>query len=207
MKFGKVAVWQQNVVSGWSIGTDREREEGAIQMMDRERKDKERQEVFEATWRSYRTAMKNAFALQEQTLEFARNLLEGPAETLRAQAESNRATLDALAEQSRKQRETMERLVRESASAYVNLFRASFSYYQEVMTAPWTGPRGRPESRTGGDDLPLAEYDSLSVREVSEKLDELSVEEIEQLRAYEVENRNRQTLVESFDVRIGAGPS
>jgi hypothetical protein len=184
MKFGKVAVWQQNVVSGWSIGTDREREQGAIQMMDRERKDKERQEVFEATWRSYRTAMKNAFALQEQTLEFARNLLEGPAETLRAQAESNRATLDALAEQSRKQRETMERLVRESASAYVNLFRASFSYYQEVMeamTAPWTGPRGRPESQTGGG-LPLADYDSLNVREISEKLDELSAEEIEQLR-------------------------
>jgi hypothetical protein len=174
--------------------------------MDRERKDKERQEVFEATWRSYRTAMKNAFALQEQTLEFARNLLEGPAETLRAQAESNRATLDALAEQSRKQRETMESMFRESASAYVNLFQASFSYYQEVMeamTAPWMGPKSRAENRVSGDP-PLADYDTLSVREISEKLDELSAEEIEQLRAYEAENKNRQTLLEKLDVRIGA---
>ncbi len=187
-------------------------------MMDREKKERERQEIFEATWRSYRTAMENAFALQERTLEFARSLLEAPAEVLRNRAESNRATLDSLAEQSRKQREALENLVRESTNAYVNLLQAPFSYYQEVveaMTAPWvnTGNAsvsraedGGPSLEEAGDSgLPLEDYDSLNVRQVSENLDELSVEEIRQLRDYEAENKNRQTLIKRFDARIESG--
>ena len=73
-------------------------------MMDRERQEKDLQEVFETTQGAYRAAVENTFALQEQTLEFARNLLGAPAEALQDQAENNRATLEALAEQSRKQR-------------------------------------------------------------------------------------------------------
>lgn len=176
-------------------------------MMDRERNEKERQEAFEATWRSYRTAMQNAFALQERTLQFTRSLLEGPAEALRTQAENNRATFDALAEQSRRQREALENLIWETTNAYMDVLQAPFSYYQEVMeaiTAPWASARDGAEGRAG-DKLPLANYDSLSVREVSDELDELSIEEIEQLRDYEAKNKNRQTLVDRFDQRIEAG--
>src|SRR5918998_1008954 len=50
----------------------------------------------------------------------------------------------------------------------------------------------------GGDDLPLAEYDSLNIRQISERLDELSVEEIRRLRDYEVRNKDRSTLVNRF---------
>ena len=186
-------------------------------MMDREKRDRERQEIFEATWRSYRTAMENAFALQEQTLEFARSLLEAPAEALRNQAENNRATLDTLAEQSRRQREALENLVRESTNAYANLLQAPFSYYQEVvaaMTAPWVNTEVAPESPEDGglpleeaedSGLPLEDYDSLNVREVSEKLHELSLEEMRQLRDHEAENKNRQTLIRRFDARIEGG--
>ena len=177
-------------------------------MMDREKREKERQEVFEATWRSYRTAIQNALTLQEQTLEFARTLLEGPTEALQAQTESNRATLDGLAEQSGRQRATLENLIRESANVYLNVIQAPFSYYQEIlaaMMASWASPGGEPESRTG--DLPLADYDSMNVREVSDKLDELSIEEIRQLRAHEAENKNRRTLIDRFDARIDAAPS
>lgn len=178
-------------------------------MMDRERRAKRHQETFQTTWKSYRAAMEKAFALQEQTLDFARSLLEAPVEALRTQAESNRAKLDELAEQSRKQQEALESLIRESANAYVNLLQAPFSYYQEIMeamTAPWTSPRGSSEGREG-DSLPLADYDSLNVREVSERLDELGTEEIKQLRDYEVRNKNRQTLVQRLNARIEAGSS
>jgi uncharacterized protein (DUF342 family) len=99
-------------------------------MMDRERQEKDLQEVFETAQASYRTAIENTFALQEQTLEFARSLLEAPEEALRTQAENNRATLEALAEQSRRQREAMEKLVGESARAYESLLRAPFSHHQ-----------------------------------------------------------------------------
>ena len=99
-------------------------------MMDRERQEKDLQEVFETTQASYRAAIENTFALQEQTLEFARNLLEAPPETLRDQAEDHRVTLEALAEHSRRQREAMEKLVEESAKVYKSLLRAPFSHHQ-----------------------------------------------------------------------------
>jgi uncharacterized protein (DUF342 family) len=99
-------------------------------MMDRERQEKDLQEVFETTQASYRAAIENTFALQEQILEFARNLLEALPEALRDQAENNRATLEALTEQSRRQREAMERLVGESAKVYESLLRAPLSHHQ-----------------------------------------------------------------------------
>ncbi len=99
-------------------------------MMDRERQEKDLQEVFETTQASYRAAVENTFTLQEQTLEFARNLIEALPEALRGQAENNRATLEALAEQSRRQREAMETLVGESTKVYESLLRAPFSHHQ-----------------------------------------------------------------------------
>ena len=56
----------------------------------------------------------------------------------------------------------------------------------------------------GEDDLPLADYDSLNIRQISERLDELSVEEIRRLRAYEVRNKDRSTLVTRLNLRIEA---
>src|SRR5918999_1352528 len=54
----------------------------------------------------------------------------------------------------------------------------------------------------GGDDLPLADYDSLNIRQISERLDELSVEEIRRMRDYEVRNKDRSTLVNRLNSRI-----
>lgn len=179
-------------------------------MMDRTKKEKERQEVFESALRSYRTAVEDAFALQERTLEFTRSLLEGPTEALRAQTTSNRATLDALAEQSRRQQQALENLVREYIKAYANLLQAPFSYYQgivEAMTAPWLSSGGASESRAGAAEPPLEGYDSMGFREVSEKLDGLGVEEVRQLRDYELQNKNRHTFLDLFDTRISGGSS
>ena len=99
-------------------------------MMDRERQEKDLQKVFESAQASYRAAIENTFALQEQTLEFARSLLEAPEEALRTQAENNRAMLEALAEQSRRQREAMEKLVKESAKVYESVLQTPFSHHQ-----------------------------------------------------------------------------
>ena len=52
-------------------------------MMGRGRIDRERENVFEASRRSYVAAMENAFFLQQRTLEFARSLLENSAEASR----------------------------------------------------------------------------------------------------------------------------
>jgi chromosome segregation ATPase len=59
-------------------------------------------------------------------------------------------------------------------------------------------------SSQGGDDLPLADYDSLNVRQISERLDGLNAEEIERLRNYEARNKDRSTLVNRFNSRLEA---
>ena len=117
-------------------------------MMDRERQEKDLQGVFETTQEAYRAAIENTFALQEQTLEFARTLLEAPPEALRTQAENNRTVLEALVEQSRRQREAMENLVGESAKVYESLLQTPFSHhrqhpeFEEAKEAPEVSSEG-----------------------------------------------------------------
>jgi hypothetical protein len=115
-------------------------------MMDHERQERDLQQIFDATQASYLAAVENAFALQERTLEFARNLLESSAETLKTQADSNRATLQTLTEESKKHREAMENLVRESAKVYESFLGDPFSHHQpyskfeEARQAPEVQP-------------------------------------------------------------------
>jgi len=100
------------------------------EMMDHERQERDLQKVFEATQTSYRAAVENTFALQERTLEFARNVMEASTEVLEAQADNNRATLETLAEESRNHREAMENMLTEAAKAYEGLRRSPFSHHQ-----------------------------------------------------------------------------
>ena len=60
------------------------------------------------------------------------------------------------------------------------------------------------ESRADAEGLPIEEYDSLTVSQVTQRLVELSLEEVEQLRDYEAENRNRRSIMQRFDTRIRA---
>jgi hypothetical protein len=115
-------------------------------MMDQERQERDLQKIFDATQASYLTAVENTFALQERTLEFARNLMESSAETLKTQADNNRATLETLTQESQKHREAMENLVRESSEAYESLLHSPFSHHQphskfkEATEAPEVKP-------------------------------------------------------------------
>jgi hypothetical protein len=66
--------------------------------MDHERTEKELEEIFEEIQHSYKTFADDALALQERTLQFARELLENPASR---GASGMRDTLENLAERSR----------------------------------------------------------------------------------------------------------
>ncbi len=52
--------------------------------------------------------------------------------------------------------------------------------------------------------FPIAGYDQLTVEEVSERLDDLSAEEVQVVRDYEKRNKNRDTLLEQLDRKIKA---
>ena len=47
-------------------------------------------------------------------------------------------------------------------------------------------------------------YDELNVGEVVERLDNLSAEELQRVRAYEQRNKNRGSLLKQIDRRINA---
>jgi hypothetical protein len=50
--------------------------------------------------------------------------------------------------------------------------------------------------------LQTANYDELTVAEISERLDGLSAEELRKVREYEKKNKNRETLIEQIDRKI-----
>jgi hypothetical protein len=60
------------------------------------------------------------------------------------------------------------------------------------------------ESLPGTEVLPIEEYESLTVTQVTQRLRELSLEEVEQLRDYEAEHRNRRSIMQRFETRIRA---
>ena len=53
-------------------------------------------------------------------------------------------------------------------------------------------------------ELPIEDYDSLNVHQITQKLRELSVEELEQLRDYEAKNKNRRSIMQRLDTRFRA---
>jgi hypothetical protein len=52
--------------------------------------------------------------------------------------------------------------------------------------------------------LKIADYDGLTVDEVSKRLDGLSAEELKKVREFEKRNKNRETLIEQIDRKIRA---
>jgi hypothetical protein len=60
------------------------------------------------------------------------------------------------------------------------------------------------EGRSDAEGLPVEEYDSLPVSQITQRLRELNVDEIERLRDYEAENRNRRSMMQRFETRIRA---
>jgi hypothetical protein len=55
--------------------------------------------------------------------------------------------------------------------------------------------------------LKTANYDELSVEQISRKLDGLSAEELRKVREFEKQNKNRETLIEQIDRKIRAKSS
>ena len=71
----------------------------------------------------------------------------------------------------------------------------------------WQGDKSAAaveEGRSDAEGLPIEEYDSLTVSQVTQRLLELSLEEVEQLRDYEAENRNRRSIMQRLETRIRA---
>jgi uncharacterized protein YdiU (UPF0061 family) len=129
----------------------------------------------------------------ESMFFFYRRSVEEAEKTTEASVEEAERTAEVSAEETER---TAEATVEEAE-------RAAEASVEEAERSIEESLEGAPESRLEGA-LPLEGYDSMNVRQVSDKLGDLSVEEIRQLRDYEVRNKNRRTLMDRFDARIEA---
>jgi hypothetical protein len=126
--------------------------------------------LMKATWGSYRSVVDGLVAVQEQNMRLAQDSVE----VFLGQAEKQREALQAMLEE-------------------------SFKIYAGLLYVPVTSRNGLRADGSGDADLPIEDYDRLNVKEVIGRLEELSAEEVEELKEYEKRNKNRVSLIERFD--------
>ena len=155
------------------------------------------EKLVQSTRGSYETVMDHTVALGEQNTKFARGMFDTTVREYRQQAEANLVVTQELIEQAEKQHQAFRVVAEESLDAFWNVLHAPLSYYKEGLrqVAPVGDTNGGP---------PIANYDDLTANEVSDKLDDLSDEEIEKVRVYEKRHKNRETLLAQIDRRVKA---
>jgi hypothetical protein len=165
---------------------------------------------------SYRLVYGQAAESAERQQQRAREFSELVSSSLREQTEAGRANAQQLSGQANRQQE-----------AYAEFLDAAFSRYragtEQATQSAQAGVRTLSETATGllgtatgavgatveGAEqaaeavvFPIEDYDELNVEEVSERLEDLSMEELQLVRDYEERNKKRETLLEQMDRKI-----
>ena len=168
---------------------------------------------------SYRLVYAQAAESGERQQRRAQEFSELVARNLREQTEASRSTAQKLSEQADRQQEAGQEFVRESVEAYAQFLDAAFSRYQTATERAAGTAAGVMGAATGTvadatastldttaetAAFPIAGYDEMNVEEVSKRLGDLSVEELQLLRDYEERNKRRDTLLEQMDRKIRA---
>src|SRR5829696_1565383 len=166
---------------------------------------------------SYQTVADRSVSAQELNAQLTQQFFTDVINNLRTQTEDNRAMTQELVDQQRRTQEAGQALTQGSVGVYMDFVNSIFSFYQgsgqegeeaaergTAETDTSTGGERVESQEAGGGGLPIEDYDSLGVKKISERLEELSDEKVEQLRRYETANKNRSTLLARFDERLGA---
>ncbi len=182
---------------------------------------------------SYRVVYGQAAESAERQQQRAREFSELVSSNLREQTEAGRAGAQQLSEQATRQQEAGQALARESVEAYAEFLNTAFSRYRSgteqaaqsaregarTLTETTTGLLGTATGAVGATAgatvegaeraaeaavFPIEGYDEMNVEEISERLEDLSVEELQLLRDYEELNKKRETLLEQMDRKIRA---
>lgn len=151
-------------------------------------------QAMETTRDSYKTVVDHTVALQERNIKFWQNAFEVSTREIRQQAESNRAMTYELVERAENQRNAFQSLVEESVDTYMDLVYAPLAYYKQGLKLV------ESEITEGG--FPIAGYDELNVEEVGKSLDNLSAQELREVREYEKANKNRETVIGQIDRKL-----
>jgi hypothetical protein len=178
---------------------------------------------------SYRLVYAQASESAERQQQRAQEFSELVASNLREQTEAGRANAQQLSEQAERQQEAGQALARESVEAYTEFLNDAFSRYRagteqasqnakegvRTLSETTTGLAGSATGAVGATVegaeraaeaavFPIQGYDEMNVEEISGRLEDLSVEELQLVRDYEELNKRRGTLLEQMDRKIRA---
>ncbi len=183
---------------------------------------------------SYRVVYEQAAESRQRQQQRAQEFSELVSSNLREQSEAGRANAQQLSGQAARQQEAGQALARESVEAYTQFLNDAFSRYrvggtEQAAGSAREGVRTLSETTTGllgtatgavgatagatveGAEqaaeavvFPIEGYDEMNVDEISKRLDDLSVEELQLVRDYEELNKRRETLLEQMDRKIRA---
>ena len=176
---------------------------------------------------SYRLVYGQASESAQRQQQRAQEFSELVSRNLSEQAEAGRANVERLSEQAQRQGEAGQALARESVEAYTRFLDDAVSRYRPGAGQAAEGARAVADTTAGllgtatgaatgalgatveGAEraaeaavFPIEGYDEMNVEEVSERLDDLSVEELQLVRDYEELNKGRETLLERMDRKI-----
>ncbi|HEV2742240.1 MAG TPA: hypothetical protein VGV91_03700 [Rubrobacter sp.] len=181
----------------------------------------------------YGQASESSERQQQRARQFSELVSSSLSEQAEGQAEAGRANAQELSGQAARQQEVGQQLARESMEAYTRFLNDAFSSYrsgtERAAQSAREGTRTLAETTTGllgtatgavgatagatveGAEraaeaavFPIGGYDEMNVEEISERLDGLSVEELQLVRDYEEINKKRDTLLEQMDRKIRA---
>jgi hypothetical protein len=167
------------------------------------------EQFTDALAQSYRAVAERGASTQEHNRRLTEDFFKKVVDNLRAQAEENRQATELLTEQHQRQADAAQTITQESVGAYMHFIDSMFVYWQDALETAkdrdesGAGVGAIGASRSTDVELPLENYDSLSANEINDRIKPLSVEEIERLREYEARNKNRRTVLERMDARIG----
>lgn len=156
--------------------------------------------------------------LQQRNINFLQSWMSGGADYLRNQAEHNQRTAEEFAKSARAQQESLRKLGEDWMGVYEEIATTSRSYAEEGVqnaqqatrqglqavqeTAEQTEQAARQAATNGNGSFPIRNYDNLSVNEASQRLDGLTNEQLQKVRSYEKQNKDRSSLVDEIDRKI-----
>ena len=171
---------------------------------------------------SYRVVYGQASESAERQHQRAQQFSELVSSSLEEQAEAGRANAQQLSEQATRQREAYAQFLNDAFARYragteqaAGSAREGMRTLSETTTGLLGTATGAVGSTVGSTVegaeraaeaavFPIEGYDEMNVEEVSERLDGLTVEDLQLVRDYEETNKKRETLLEKMDRKIRA---
>ena len=173
------------------------------------------QALVGGTVESYRTLTERAVGLQESRVRFFQSLVEEGTRQARRQADANIAVTQNLLARAEERREALRKLTKGMMHASLSFAVSPMGYsrgtgetvtheekVQEETAPKPVARKKKAKAAPKNAAFPIPSYAKLKSTQVLKKLDGLSVAELKKVRAYEMEHKNRKTVLAQLEQRL-----